>query len=283
MISVNLLTRPAEPADHQQIASLMYFEAHVHRHMDWRTPLDWLGSPHYWVLEDQERIMAALACSQDPPGVAWLRLFTYASPLSGSEAWSRLWEAARREMAYTGGILAAAIAAKPWIQDLLRDSGFNIYQDIILLEWTAHLVDPCPLPRGISIRPMLVNDLPFVVETDADAFEPLWRNSIHALRKAYSLAVCATIAEKAGRVVGYQISTGNLLGVHLARLAVRKEAQGLGIGSALVNDLILRLNSRNLARLSVNTQADNAASLSLYRKIGFVRTGEQYPVFIHQV
>lgn len=283
MIPVSLQIRPARPADHQQIASLMYFEAHVHRHMDWRTPLDWLGSPHYWVLEDQERIMAALACSQDPPGVAWLRLFTYASPLAGPEAWSPLWEAARSEMAHAGGALAAVIATKPWIQDLLNESGFDIYQDIVLLEWTARLMDAYPLPAGLSIRPMLVNDLPLVVETDADAFEPLWCNSIHALRKAYSLAVCATVAEEAGKVVGYQISTGNMLGAHLARLAVRKEAQGRGVGTALVNDLILRLNSRNLARLTVNTQADNAASLSLYQKMGFVRTGEMYPVFTHQV
>jgi ribosomal-protein-alanine N-acetyltransferase len=251
--------------------------------MDWRTPLDWLGSPYYWVLEDQRQIIAALACSQDPPGVAWLRLFTYAPPLSGPEAWSPLWEAARNEMARSGGALAAAIASKPWIQDLLRESGFEIYQDIVLLEWSARFIDPSPLPRGISIRPMLVDDLPLVVETDADAFEPLWHNSIHALRKAYSLAVCATVAEEAGRVVGYQISTGNMLGAHLARLAVQKEAQGRGVGSALLNDLILRLNFRNLARLTVNTQADNAASLALYQKIGFVRTGEQYPVFTHRV
>jgi ribosomal protein S18 acetylase RimI-like enzyme len=283
MISVSLQTRPAEPADQQQIASLMSFEAHVHRHMDWRTPLDWLGSPHYWVLEDQQRVMAALACSQDPPGIAWLRLFTFAPPLSGLEAWSPLWAAARDEMACAGGALAAAIAAKPWMQELLRESGFHFYQEIVLLEWTARPIDPCPPPDGISIRTMSVDDLSCVVETDVDAFEPLWHNSVHALRKAYSLAVCATVAEKAGRVIGYQISTGNLLGAHLARLAVRKEAQGKGVGSALLNDLILRLSSRYLARLTVNTQANNIASLALYQKLGFVRTGEQYPVFIYQV
>jgi ribosomal protein S18 acetylase RimI-like enzyme len=186
-------------------------------------------------------------------------------------------------MACAGGALAAAIAAKPWMQELLRESGFHFYQEIVLLEWTARPIDPCPPPDGISIRTMSVDDLSCVVETDVDAFEPLWHNSVHALRKAYSLAVCATVAEKAGRVIGYQISTGNLLGAHLARLAVRKEAQGKGVGSALLNDLILRLSSRYLARLTVNTQANNIASLALYQKLGFVRTGEQYPVFIYQV
>ncbi len=283
MISVSLQIRPAEPADHQQIANLMYFEVHVHRHMDWRTPLDWLGSRHYWVLQDHGHIIAALACPQDPLGIAWVRLFTYAPPLSGPEAWSSLWEATRGEITRTGGALVAAIAVKPWLQDLLEDSGFTNYQNIVLLDWVPHLFKQPTLSPDINIRPMLTSDLPAVVETDADAFEPLWRNSIYALRKAYSLAVSATIVENAGKVIGYQISTGNMLGAHLARLAVRKEAQGRGVGSALVGDLILRLNTRNLARLTVNTQSNNAASLSLYQKLGFSQTGEQYPVFIHQV
>lgn len=283
MISVNVQIRPAELADQQQIANLMYFEAHVHRHMDWRTPLDWLGSAYYWVLENHGYITAALACPQDPPGIAWLRLFTYAPPLTGHEAWSPLWEAARGEIARTGGALMAAIAVKPWLQDLLKGSNFNKYQDIVLLEWTAQHFDPPSIPSGIYIRPMEVDDLPAVVETDADAFEPLWHNSLRALHKAYSLAVCAMVAEDAGKIVGYQISTGNMLGAHLARLAVQKEAQGRGVGAALVGDLILRLNTRHLARLTVNTQADNAVSLSLYQKLGFVRTGEQYPVFTHRV
>jgi len=283
MISVSLQARPAEPGDHQQIASLMYFEAHVHRHMDWRTPLDWLGSPHYWVLEDRQRIMAAFACSQDPPGIGWLRLFTYAPPLSGREAWFPLWEAAQWEMARTGGALVAAIVAKPWMQELLDETKFIFYQDIILLEWTAPPAAPDLPAARVCIRTMSADDLPAVVRTDADAFEPLWHNSIHALRKAYSLAVCATVAEVEGRICGYQITTGNMLGAHLARLAVRKAVQGRGIGSALLNDLILRLSSRHLMRLTVNTQADNLASLSLYEKLGFIRTGEHYPVYVFQV
>ena len=283
MISVSLQPRPAETADGEQIANLMFFEARVHRHLDWRTPLEWLGSPHYWVLEDQGRIIAALACPQDPPGVAWVRLFTHVSRLSGPEAWSPLWEAARTEIIHTGGAQVVAIAVKPWFQELLKTSGFEELQSIILLEWKTRFFTPRPLPNGIEIRPMLAEDLPAVADADADAFEPLWHNSIQALQKAFAQAIFATVSEEAGRVVGDQISTGNMLGAHLARLGVRKEAQGRGIGSALVGDLTLRLNAQNLPRLTVNTQADNAASLSLYQKLGFVRTGEQYPVFIYQL
>ena len=62
MISVHLQARLASLEDQRQIANLMYFESHVHRHLDWRTPLDWLGSPYYWVVEENGRLVAVLAC-----------------------------------------------------------------------------------------------------------------------------------------------------------------------------------------------------------------------------
>jgi ribosomal protein S18 acetylase RimI-like enzyme len=283
MISIDLQVRPAESADEQQIANLIFFEAQVHRHLDWRTPLEWLGSAHYWVLEDQGRITAALACPQESPGVSWIRLFAYNPRLSGPDIWSPLWTAARSGMARTGGAYAAAIAIKPWFQDVLSSHGFEIFQRIVLLEWTSHPMAPHPILRGINLRPMLAADLPAVAEVDASAFEPLWRNSCKSLKKAYTQAVCATVAETSDGIVGYQISTGNPAGAHLARLAVRLEAQDRGVGSALVHDLIARLRTHRVLRLSVNTQADNTTSLALYQRFGFARTGEQYPVYVYRV
>jgi ribosomal protein S18 acetylase RimI-like enzyme len=84
-------------------------------------------------------------------------------------------------------------------------------------------------------------------------------------------------------VIGYQLSTKNPLGAHLARLGVKPEAQGRGVGSMLVSHLIQALGANQLGRLSVNTQADNTASLSLYKKLGFVRTGEHFPVFVYPI
>jgi ribosomal-protein-alanine N-acetyltransferase len=276
--------RPALDADQQQIASLLYFEDHVHRHLDWRGPLDWLGASHYWVLEEREQVQAALACPQDPPGVAWVRLFTHASPLTAPGAWSPLWDTARAALRADGGASVAAIALQPWFEAVLRASGFELHQHIVLLEWKDRPLPRHEPPRGISIRRMQAADLPAVVETDGSAFHRLWRNSLEAFRKAFTQAVYASVAEEAGgAVIGYQLSTGNPFGAHLARLAVRPEAQGRGLGAALVSDLIVRLCQRGPARLTVNTQDDNAASLSLYEQIGFQRTGETFPVFVYEV
>lgn len=276
MINTSLQVRQAVVEDYQQIANLMFYEANVHRHLDWRAPLDWLGSPNYWVLEDAGKITAALACPQDPPQVAWIRLFGHLSHLDVTEAWSPLWDIARAQ-----NVQMAAIVVKHWFQTLLLSSGFELKQNIVLLELKKENFRSFPVPRDVRIRTMTADDLPTVADLDIDAFGPFWHNSLDALTRAHAQAVQTTVAEDDSGVIGYQLSTGNLFGSHLARLGVRSEAQGRGVGAALVSDLIQRLNSPHAARLSVNTQADNAASLALYKKIGFTHTGEHYPVLAY--
>jgi ribosomal-protein-alanine N-acetyltransferase len=280
---LGLQVRPAVPADQQKIADLIFIESHVHRHLDWSAPLEWLGHSPYWVLEEGGRVTASLACPPDPDSIAWIRLFAFASHLSGPVAWSLLWDAARRELTERGGATAAAIATQRWLELILIEGGFNLCEQIILLEWNDSILPRVPLPNGITIRPMRVDDLPQVVDVDTSAFEPLWRNSLGALHKAFSQAVHASVAEDASGMVGYQLSTGSPLGAHLARLAVRPEAQGRGLASALVSDLIQNIQPSRASRITVNTQASNTASLALYHKLGFHRTGEQYPVYAFRV
>lgn len=282
MINVSLSVRRAVLEDHQQITGLLFHEANVHRHLDWRSPLDWLGSTNYWVLEENGRVLATMACPQDPPYVSWIRVFGYLPHLSAAEAWNALWEVASADMAGSRGSQVAAIVVKQWFQTLLLSCGFTPKQSIVLLELRGeYFVRSFPIPKGLRIRPMVEEDMQAVAELDLEAFGPFWHNTSGALNRAHLQAVYASVAEDACSVIGYQLSTGNPFGAHLARLGVRKEAQGRGVGAALVSDLVHNLDPIHLSRISVNTQSDNAASLSLYRKLGFIRTGEQFPVLVY--
>jgi len=283
MIEVSLQIRPAVPQDQHQIANLMFFESHVHRHLDWRAPLEWLGSPFYWVAEENGRVLAALACPQDPERVAWVRLFAHAKQLSLDDAWAELWNAAQKDIEQQGGATVALIAMHQWLSDLLIKNGFSNTQNIIMLKWEGTDVPEQPLVGDVTIRSMQSSDLPVVAELDAAAFMPLWQNPLDALEKALPQATSATVVEDGQGLVGYQISTANPFGAHLARLAVRPDAQRRGLGSLIVTDLICRLKDKNVARLTVNTQSDNHASLALYEKMGFVITGEKFPVYCFSV
>ena len=284
MINVSLQVRRAVKQDHDQIANLIYYESNSHRHLDWHSPLDWIGSTNFWVREEDGHITAALACPEDPPHVAWIRFFGYHQMLSSSQAWSSLWEAARNEILQANTqTYVAAIVIKQWFQSLLLSSDFKLKQNIVLLELKNENLKSVSVPHGLRIRAMQDEDMPAVAQVDLAAFGQFWHNTEGSLQRARLQCASATVAEDDSGVIGYQLSTKNPLGAHLARLGVRPEAQGRGVGSALVSHLIQTFDANHLDMLSVNTQADNVASLSLYKKLGFVLTGEQFPVLVYPI
>jgi ribosomal protein S18 acetylase RimI-like enzyme len=280
---INTLVRPADPSDHQQLSNLIFFETRLHRHLDWRSPLEWLGAPFYWALEEGGQITAALACPTEKAGIAWVRLFVYTGGRwSAENAWNMIWGTAREEIAQAGSAKVAAIAIQPWFQDILADSGFENRQQIVMLEW-RYQPSAAREASGIRIRRMTEADLAEVEKTDAASFDPLWQNPLETIRRAFAQALYTTVAENERGIIGYQLSTGGGQRAHLARLAVHPAVQGKGAGRALLSDLFRYITYAGISRLSVNTQSDNQVSLSLYQRMGFVRTGEQYPVFTFDV
>jgi ribosomal-protein-alanine N-acetyltransferase len=288
--------RSVEERDRKQLANLIHFETYVHRHLDWRPPLDWVGRLPYLVAEGPDGLLAALVCPPDPPDVAWVRLFAVSSDWNVNEAWKQLWLRAQEYFAAQGGILVAAIPLQEWFHTLLKKSHFERDHNIVILVWERNEADRggrlytgqphallSPAHPGINIRPANVDDLPAIHALDAAAFGLLWRNSLELLQLAFNQSAVATVAEDGDGILGYQISTASPMGGHLARLAVHPQAQGQGIGYALVHDLLGQFMRRGAMRVTVNTQEDNLTSLGLYRKAGFRKTGEVYPVYQFQV
>ena len=276
--------RPALASDKHEIANLMFFEQHVHRHLDWKNPTDWIGSPFFWVLERNAHIMAVLACPPEKKENTWLRLFTHAENFDTKEAWKVLWEKAKENLEKPGKTNKVfAITAQDWMQSLLTQSGFVNEEQILIMSWEGEKPPKWIQPKDIVLRDMSAIDLPHVVDVDADAFMPLWQNPLSVLEQAFSKSVCATIAESVDGIIGYQISTYSPFGAHLARLAVRSQMQRRGIASALIGDLIGKLLAKEISQLSVNTQGKNKRSIALYEKNGFRCTEEEYPLYSFQI
>ena len=275
--------RPAIPGDHDQISLLISNESFVHRHLDWRTPLEWIGFPPYILIEQNGQIKSVLACPPDPPLIGWVRVFATNAAFSAENAWNIMWPNVLHMMEGKVGYQVAIIVLNNWFQEILERSSFSSHQDIVMLKWMGKISSEVKLPARFQIRKMLEIDIPRVAEVDAVAFDPLWQNSAGALHKAFKQAALATIIEEDGVIKGYQISTKNLMGGHLARLAVHPAVQGKGIGYALTTDMIQKLSLSGVTNISVNTQSDNYISLSLYKRIGFEETRERYPVFTYRV
>jgi ribosomal protein S18 acetylase RimI-like enzyme len=271
--------RPATRQDRSLIASLLKYETMSHCHLDWRTPLDWLGSQPFWLIERNQRPLAALACPPDPPEIAWVRFFACTSALEPEMAWNLLFDKVKADLANSNGVELAGLALHAWFAHLLRAQGFHHHQDIVVLTWDSTPPKPFFAPPGVIIRRLEPHDLPIVQTLDQLAFERLWQVSHATLARAYQQSAYATVAEVEGEIVGYQICTATDINAHLARLAVDPNRQRAGIGAALVHDIQVHFHRQRLRYVTVNTQSDNHASLSLYERLGFFRSGDRFPVY----
>lgn len=278
-IKTLLTVRSASPADHQELAHLFHFETYVHRHLDWRSPLDWIDHPPFLIAEQRETLVGALSCPVDLPGLAWIQVFAAKSRFSLEVVWNSLWKDVLSFYQDQKMVTLAAIPSQPWFSRLLLSSQFNHSHNVVVLIW-----ENCPLPLrdeapGLQLRSMGLEDLPAVLKVDQASFELLWQQSSSSLEFAMGQACIATVAEVEGQIIGYQISTCGHLGGHLARLAVHPTHRGEHIGRALVINVLEQFQRRGILRVTVNTQQDNKISLNLYETLGFRKTGESFNVF----
>jgi [ribosomal protein S18]-alanine N-acetyltransferase len=272
--------RPVGSGDFSALSNFINSGVQVHRHLDWRAPLEWLGTQPFFVAEESRQIEAVMACPADPKEIAWVRLFAASDSVFRYQLWRVLLEASIERLQTQSPMRLAAIALQDWFQRILRDSGFENSHNIVVLEWEGQTPLNLANRNPILIRTMLPEDLVEVQRIDALAFDPLWRNSLDSLELAYQQSTYSTVAENENDgIVGYQISTAAPLSGHLARLAVRPDLQHSHIGYEMVRDLMLYFKKQRAWRVTVNTQSNNQASLTLYQKIGFHRTGEEFPVF----
>jgi len=271
--------RPAVPEDHSALASLINYEFYVHRHLDWRTSLEWLGHQPFWLLKDKQQVHATLAIPDDPPTIAWVRLFAASGFIDLTEAWEQLFGACLADLKRIEGVRIAALAIHNWYARLLVQAGFEHTQDVVVLARENQPVPQRPLKEGISIRELHLEDLSAVEGLDQSSFAPLWSLSLESLTRAFHQSSYSTVAVVDNEIIGYQISSSTDYSAHLSRLAVKPGLQNLSIGYNLVADLLNQYSRQGIYQVTVNTQNDNHSSLALYNRIGFHSTTETLPVY----
>jgi len=266
--------------DRTSVSNILHFGAHVHRHLDWRSPLDWIGVSPFEGLEINNNLISVLSCAPDIPGIAWIRVFACEMHNFHERAWDLLWETTEEHFKDLGIESVAAIPIQKWFRDILVRQKFQHLHNIITLTWNpASITDQTNHPSALTVRQMTAEDLEEINRIDHLAFEPLWQHSLEMITLAFNQSEFATIAEDERGIVGYQISTLTQYGYHLGRLAVTPASQRKGIGLALVNDLQLKVLKGGRGRITVNTHDTNLRSIGLYAKTGFNKTRESYPVY----
>jgi len=286
--------RVAVEADAPAISRLLRTAEGSHIHVDWRLPVDWLGSPSFVVIPaakqetgrllsklfaPQERLAACLVATADPLPAAWVRVAAVDHMPDTPEMLGRMLAVVEASLRETAVTQLGWLVGQDWPNRWLPELGFERTNAI-----ETYVKEDFDLPRfhapsDLTLRPAHTPDFAILAEMEKSAFEPLWRFSRETLALAYRDALCFDVAEWNGRLVGYQLSSSGPYSAHLVRLTIARDAQGQGVGSALLAQAIHTYRRLGLRRVTLNTQIDNVTSQHLYQKFGFYATGEQAPIW----
>ena len=79
-----LTLRSLGQQDHSLLVDFLQGDTRIHRHLDWRPPIEWLGTHPFWSVEKGGKMQSVLAIPDDPQGVFWVRLFAHQEGLEAS-------------------------------------------------------------------------------------------------------------------------------------------------------------------------------------------------------
>jgi ribosomal protein S18 acetylase RimI-like enzyme len=270
-----------EKTDLPRLVDFLHKNIQIHRHLDWRPPAEWLGEHPFIAAEKDGKFQAVIALPDDPPGIFWVRLFAVRENMDDNFAWKMLFEKGLEEIQAKQRQPVAALAYSDWFERLLKSNQWKEHQRVVLLKFKGRAGEPLEPSSDYLLRPMVSSDVERVTQIDQACFEPLWQQSEDAIRRGYQQTAYASVMEYRDKVIAFQFTTTSAYNAHLARLAVLPDQQSKGVGTALVMDMLYRFKQPLIHEITVNTQQDNPNSIRLYQKLGFVLTGESFPILVY--
>jgi ribosomal-protein-alanine N-acetyltransferase len=271
--------RQTSREDRAAVEGLIAHAPWSHVHLDWLDPSNLIDQEPFILASSGDISVGTLGCPPDLPEAAWVRTFATADGYDVEEVWEILWAQGGARLLELKVEHVAALALEKWFEQLVQKSGFKRTNSVIFYELGLDLGSLAQNKRTHKLRAIRAGDAETILELDRLAFDPIWQLSRESLAVAIIQASSASLIEDKGEIIGYQITTSSPFGAHLARLAVLPSHQRKGLGRALVNDAVKSVQDIGLGLLSVNTQENNHSSRKLYEKMGFRKTGKEFPVF----
>lgn len=235
------------------------------------------------VAEVDGELYGVICAKPSRDGYAFLRGLALGNGETGNLALPALLTTLDHHLFVQGINHLAAYGTDPWLAPWLLQVGFQEMDHIITL-----IRHPRPLPTLPPSRAVLRHanaaDVPRLAALDAAAFAPPYRLTSGDLAEALLASDIFVVADlEDGRLAGYCSAALHGEEGHIARLAVLPAAQGQGIGRAMLNHALDYCHAHAAARVLINTQQSNQASLSLYEGFGFRRTGPRVPLLVRAI
>ncbi len=121
--------------------------------------------------------------------------------------------------------------------------------------------------------PMSEADLDWVVAHELELHAYPWSrgNFLDSLGAGYA----AWIQQLGGKRTAYAVVLSVLDEAHLLNISVCREAQGRGLGGAMLRHLCEQARGRGASQFFLEVRPSNLPALSLYRRVGFEPIGRR--------
>jgi ribosomal protein S18 acetylase RimI-like enzyme len=225
------------------------------------------------VVERGKDIVGTLFAATDGLPVAWVRVATLDDQVSIDEWLDLSLPVLLEGLRHHGTQTVAWMDWGAWAGTALEARGFRRLADVITLAKHDRALPKTPLAPA-QVRPVTDDDAPAIVTIDRAAFTAHWWHTEATQRQRISSSLYFVVAEVEGAVAGYADGDLHPPRAHLNRLAVHPAYQGRGIGASLLHHALQTFWRGGATEVSLNTQTENLASQRLYRRFGFVPTGD---------
>lgn len=124
----------------------------------------------------------------------------------------------------------------------------------------------------LNFSHMNMSDLEEIKDTLVSDFDDFWTYSIlkDELNSSSSHYI---VAKSDSKIIGFCGIKVVLDSADIMNIVVKKDFRNLGIGTALLNEIITLCSSLNLSSITLEVRKDNTHAISLYRKFGFETLG----------
>jgi [ribosomal protein S18]-alanine N-acetyltransferase len=126
-------------------------------------------------------------------------------------------------------------------------------------------------PPAPHIRRLTYADLPQVIAIERRAFTTPWSLAMFVLELSKPSGICLA-AEGDDGIVGYCVCSRYDTIWHLMNVAVAPERQRGGIATALLTELLHRVDEPD-PRFTLEVRTSNAGAIALYERFGFRAAG----------
>lgn len=125
---------------------------------------------------------------------------------------------------------------------------------------------------NLEIYNMTISDLNIISDTLSDNFDDFWTYNVFKseLENPNSSYL---IAKLDNEIVGFAGIWRAYDDIHITNIVTKKDKRNLGIGTKLLENLIILARKSKLNSLTLEVNEHNAPAIKLYEKFGFSKIG----------